>query len=195
MRFSLAKKFFPDEPEARLDEIVRRLLQSAGSKKIVRTAGLKEALDLMKGESDMEAFSDLKENLENQDLTAMIKSRFPASRKNASAWTPSAIKDLRPTTTGCTLCWQLSHGCFEAYYDIPLEKRGKQARSKKVWSGSRSYGSGKWTKLSALLQMVNFLWKRHAECGNVARLLIYIGLASESKRRQRFGVSLLSPEP
>ena len=142
---------------------MQRLLES-DSKKILRTAGVKAALELMENDSDIEAFRDVKDSIENEDLEAAIKSRFPAGRQKASAYTPEAIKSLRPPAPGCTICWQFSESSFEGYYQIPDSMRSKAKNAKKLWSRSRSYGGGKWTRSSALTQIVNFLWTQHKLC-------------------------------
>ena len=146
--------------------MVDRLLLSAGRKNVVRTDGLKEALSLMEGSDEQELVDSLRQELEMEDLKDVVQKRFPAARAKASAWTPDSIKALRPPVP-CTLCWQISHEAFEAYFPIPEAYQSKGARAKKTWSRSRSYGSGKWTQESALTQLVSFLWASHKKCGGV----------------------------
>ena len=144
-------------------QIVERLLVST-RKKIIRTEGLAEAMEIMKETDERDLVKDFADDLAAEDLKSVIQSRFPVSRAAASFWTPEAIKALRPPTA-CTLRWQISHEAFEAYMPIPEHLRKKGPRAKKTEARSRSYGGGKWTQHQALAAMVSFLWNEFKKHG------------------------------
>ena len=145
--------------------MLERLLESSADKKLLRTAGLRDALNLLQDCGDADKFEDLWEKVTEDDRQQLIKSRIGAPHEKASQFTPQCLKALKPPNT--VLCYQVSVCTFEGYYPIPEEQRGKGSKAKKHWSIARTHGT-KWTTLSALSQVVAFLWRMHAKCGRVA---------------------------
>ena len=138
-------------------------MQSSPEKKLVRTGGLRDALNLLQDSADGDKFKDLLDKVEDGVREQLIKSRIGAPHAKAAWHTPACIKALKPE--GSTLCYQVSERCFEGYYPKPPEFRGKGPNAKQNWSQSRTHGE-KWSQLSA----PDKLSSSFGRCtGNVAR--------------------------
>ena len=159
------QSFFPDADEAKREAMLTRLLTTSPDKKLVRTAGLRDALNILQETADGEKFQDLLEKVAADDREHLIRSRVGAPHEKAQQWTPQCLRDLKPE--GAVFCYQASARCFEGYYPVPPEKRTGRLKNKKHWTIARTHGE-KWTPLSALTQVIAQLWKWHQQEGGDA---------------------------
>ena len=162
----LVSAFFPAESPDKQKAMVDRLLHSGSGKKLVKAAGLRDALNLLQESTDADKFVDLMEQVSQEERETLIKERIGAPHEKAAQWTPQALKDLRPPVSGAVLCYQLSSSCFEGYFPKPADKRGKGPKSKKHWSIARSHVQVR-SQFAALQQVVKFLWAHYGKSGGV----------------------------
>ena len=165
---SLVNHFFPDKDEAKRICMVHRLMETAKVKRVVKTNGLAEVLQEMRGTEDGKLYSDLHDELINQEREEIIMQRLGAAahRRKIEQGTPSPLKKLQPPKRGAILHLQLATSSFQGYYPrdlTPAQQRDK--RTKKVFSTSRTFGPER-TQETALLLVVKFLWKKHEEAGH-----------------------------
>ena len=122
-------------------------------------------------EQDAKDFEDLKTYYEDQARRQFVLSRVGHAKAQAERYTPQAIKRLRPPKPGVTLVWQVEIGAFQGYF--PIERTAsttaKDSQKQKThYSRSRSYNQ-KRSKLQALKEIVNWLWKLHEDTKGDAR--------------------------
>ena len=96
----LVSAFFPAESPDKQKAMVDRLLHSGSGKKLVKTAGLRDALNLLQESTDADKFVDLMEQVSQEERETLIKERIGAPHEKAAQWTPQALKDLRPPVSG-----------------------------------------------------------------------------------------------
>ena len=119
----------------------------------------------------------MKTSLEDRLRQDAVLSRTGASHAKAAAWTPEAIKLLRPTITGemrvdtplgCVLAWQPSLRMFQAYYPRTHAAMNSRDKTKKIVSTGKTYADGEVggvSQLTALWHCVQFLWRQHDALG------------------------------
>ena len=165
---SLIKAWYPDETDEKQWSWCQRLLETSGSRKVQQFAGMREAiseLDKTDTSDDIKMFKTLAEAVDAQETEELIKSRVNQPRAMAENATPQCLKRLRPLPS-CVLVYQIKTQSFQGYYPRQLtDDQKKNPKTKKYFSTSRSFGSGKWTKNQALTLIVRFLWRHHKAQG------------------------------
>ena len=161
---SLIKAYFGDTPEPEQRAMLDRLMSSDKQKKIVQTTALMEVLQEMSPD-EVQEYSDLKEQLQDQAREEIIMKRLGAGTRAAVEFrTPAVLKKLKPPGAGAVLTFQVSENAFQGYYrKVLTETQLANPRVKKHWTTSASFGT-KRTQFAALRLVVNFLWKQHATC-------------------------------
>ena len=157
--------------------MLQRLLETSNSKSVYKSKFLHDVLQELRTAEDAKEFNQLREEIEDEVRQQFVISRTGLSRQQAEHWTPVCLKNLRPA--GSVLCWQPAQFAFQGYYPKqskgdaqevqakPKKKQSKRDRRGHFHSVSRSYAQ-KRTMLSALKEVVSFLWKHHGKAGKAS---------------------------
>jgi hypothetical protein len=162
VRTALVVEFMAHLDEQQCEDLVTKLLRSEVKAEVGDSGAMLAALKHLDPD-ERNNFADLTDKLEDKARAEFIQTRISAPKAVITTRTPPAIKALRPNVKGARIVLNKEHGAFEGYYPYPNPnpKQGSKQHSR-----SRSYLQ-KWTKLSALKQVVDGLWKWRKNHGGV----------------------------
>ena len=172
-RFALIRAYIPDLDETEQEKLLLKWVPAEKEKKpSANTASafsaeyMPDLLSYLGTEQDAKEFEDLKSYYEDEARRQFVLSRVGRSRASAETYTPKVVKNLRPPRHGVVLVWQFEAGAFQGYFPIEREASASVTKDKQKlkthFSRSRSYNTNR-TKLQALKEIVNWLWKLHQD--------------------------------
>ncbi len=168
-RYAIIKLYLPGQSDEEHQKLLEKWHTETPDKRAGETATsaytapyMGDLLASLDRENDSKDFEDLKLHVDDLSRRQFILSRVGREKSLAENFTPKCIKALRPPRPGVVLVWQIESGAFQGYFPIPDRQAGKESnqKSKTHFSRSRSYNV-KRTKLQALKEIVNWLWKLH----------------------------------
>jgi hypothetical protein len=148
----------PEQSEEFHAELVKDML---GSEK-QRADSEYKCVDEVFGHLDQDAKKDLKDlemHLVEDKIRAQVQylARKEHERATPGHSTPIELKALEPPVKAAFITWDLQADKFAAFYN----------GAPRPYSTSRSYKSGKQSRVQCLTVAVRFLWKKHAEMDGV----------------------------